>query len=269
MKLTVFAAIVLLVCSLYIGTDNLAYAQVMPKKRAAKVPASRPVPSSKPRPRSSGPREAEIDSLRARFDLLDAHSERENSKVQVWVTGANESTGKLTVNVETATNTYIPLMKEFYEVDLGILSIPEYVIDQIIRAIFSKGASGSLDGVKVKQLAASGEYEVVEDYTYQANGYKITIPKGFVYDRATIPRAFWLIMDKDSLSNVAPLFHDMLYRHGGKLPQNLVLPYRTFSRDDADKLFLELMTKCGVVNWRSKAAYEAVRNFAESHWNGR
>lgn len=258
MKLTVLAVMLLLLSSLCIETGNSAYAQQASRERAE---PREPRPSTRSRPRL--PARSDIDRLQERFDSLDDRSERQNSKVQVWVTGANESTGKLTVNFETGANT------SSYAFDLGILSIPENLIDQIIRAIFSKGTSGSLDGVKVKQLAASGEYEVVEDYTYQANDYKITIPKGFVYDRATIPRVFWIIMDKDSLSNVAPLFHDMLYRHGGKLPQNLVLPYRTFSRDDADRLFLELMTKCGVVNWRSKAAYEAVRNFAASHWNGR
>ena len=67
-----------------------------------------------------------------------------------------------------------------------------------------------------------------------------------MYDRASIPRIFWLIIDKDSLSNVAPLFHDLLYRYGGRLPPNLVSPYREFSREDTDKLFYDLMVKCGV-----------------------
>lgn len=286
MKLTFFV-VILLLCSLCVALDNPAKAQIAPagnpprNARPAAKPAARPAPRppataaagstaspSRRRPQSPGIKvQSEVEKLQERFDSLDATSDLQNSKVRVWASGSDESSGKLSVNVETTSGTYISQEKEFFEIDLGVLSIPESFISQIIRAIFSRPGSGSLEGVKVKQINASGDYEVVEDYTYQAKDFKITVPKGFIYDRASIPRIFWVIVDKDSLSNVAPLFHDMLYRHGGKLPQNLVLPYRTFSRDDADKLFLELMGKCGVIPWRSKAAYEAVRNFAESHWN--
>ena len=116
--------------------------------------------------------------------------------------------------------------------------------------------------------AIAGNYEVVEDYTYKSGTYSITVPKGFIYDRASIPRVFWVLIDKDSLSNVAPLFHDYLYRNGGELPANQVSPYRKFSREETDELFLELMTKCGVNKWRREAAYQAVRRGAMLAWKG-
>ena len=127
---------------------------------------------------------------------------------------------------------------------------------------------GSLPGVKLIQLGATRNYEVAEDYLYEPGAYKMTVWKGFVYDRASIPRIFWVLIDKDSLGNVAPLIHDLLYRYGGAIPQNQLSPYRRFSRKEADDLFLELMTKCGVTKGRREAAYQAVRRFAGSSWKG-
>lgn len=192
--------------------------------------------------------------------------------VEIKVIGDRESSGFLNIKSKNP----IPVsdggpspQTYGYSVDLSLLRVPDELVNYIISAIFSRkpdNSAGSLEGVKVKQVGASANYEVAEDYSYQYGPNKITIPKGFVYDRASIPRVFWVLIDKDSLSNVAPLFHDFLYRNGGKLEQRLVAPYRTFSRDDTDELFLELMTKCGVAEWRREAAYQAVRSFSGSFW---
>jgi hypothetical protein len=70
------------------------------------------------------------------------------------------------------------------------------------------------------------------------------------------------------LSNVAPLFHDLLYRHGGKLPQDKVTPYKEFTREETDELFKELMGKCGVGPVTREMAYRAVRTFSADSWKG-
>jgi len=236
---------------------------------------------------------AEIRALKSEFSQIDAASRLNEVDVSVNIEGDNQSTGKINISVlrqpqrsmtattggperradntnrvngRTADN---PLHLEMFSFDLSILDIPDILITQTIVSVFTKtNAVGELAGVKVKQVGATAIYEVVEDYTYQYGPYKITVPRGFVYDRASIPRIFWVLMDKDSLSNVAPLFHDFLYRNGGKPPRNLVLPYRTFTREDTDNLFFELMTKCGVETWRRQAAYKAVRNFSGFAWQG-
>jgi Protein of unknown function (DUF1353) len=201
------------------------------------------------------------------FHKIDIQTRASNSRVNVTIKGDQESSGTITVRVKPDDASSNLVLSE-YSFDLSIINVPDDLISDILKIVFLRPSTvGQLDGVKVKQLGATPNYEVVDDYVYQARDYKIIVPKGFVYDRASIPRIFWLIIDKDSLSNVAPLFHDLLYRYGGRLPPSLVSPYREFSREDTDKLFYDLMVKCGVVQWRSVAAYEAVRNFAESHWN--
>ncbi len=117
------------------------------------------------------------------------------------------------------------------------------------------------------QIGASKDYQVVEDYTYRAdNKYNITVLSGFIYDRASIPRIFWVIISQDDLSNVAPVFHDLLYRNGGVLPISQVSPYRTFEREDVDNLFLELAKKCGVSPLKANIAYQVVRKFGGPSW---
>jgi hypothetical protein len=225
-----------------------------------------------------------VQELEARFREIDERAGHES--VEVKVAGDAKSTGNLSVRASPrggrgsgrkaaptgALESTSPQAETLLDVDLEDVHVPDEYIEAKIRAAFSKSsnleAAGLLPGVKVMQPAAGTDYEVVEDYTYAADEYRITAPKGFVYDRASIPRIFWTIIDKDDLSNVPPLFHDLLYRNGGRLEQHLVSPFRTFERREADDLFLELMQKTGVRTWRAKAAYQAVRKFAGSHWRG-
>ena len=204
--------------------------------------------------------------------------ERTPGTVKVRVSGKRESDASINVAVET-TQLMAPSTEggkeekatttKTLDIDLKDIDVPDEYIDQKVAASFlAETQIGNCPGVKVSQIGATRDYDVVEDYVYDSGTYKITAWKGFRYDRASIPRIFWVIIDKDSLSNVAPLFHDLLYRHGGKLPQDRVTPYRTFSRAETDNLFKELMGKCGVGGVRRELAYRAVRDFGSFAWNG-
>jgi hypothetical protein len=220
---------------------------------------------------------SDLQKLEAQFKQID----EESDSVKVDVTGNKESSGSVNIIVQrniypttattattTATASEAIIRKEtLLNIDLSNIDVSDAYINEKIATAFSTPSNrGTLPGVKVMQVGASEIYEVVEDYTYDAVMYKITVLKGFKYDRATVPRIFWVLIDKDSLSNVAPLFHDLLYQHGGVLPQTQVSPYRRFSRKDTDDLFLELMTKCDVKKWRREAAYQAVRKFSGPFW---
>lgn len=234
-------------------------------------------------PQDTQVKNAELLKLEAQFKQIDEQSD----PVKVKVTGDKESSGNVTISVEREIPTVIPGVdsanantskstdtgktvkkkETLLSIDLSKIDVPDEYINAKIAAAFSTPSeSGACPGVKVMQIGAGVNYEVVEDYIYNSGAYSLTVFKGFTYDRASIPRIFWVIIDKDSLSNVPPLLHDLLYRHGGVLPTNQVSPYRKFSRKDTDDLFLELMTKCGVTPWRRELAYQAVRKFAGSAW---
>ena len=78
---------------------------------------------------------------------------------------------------------------------------------------------------------------LTETYTYQSEGFRIIIKEGFEFDLASVPRAFWWAISPFDLSITAPLIHDFLYIHRGKPPQGTVVPFRTFTRLEADRLF--------------------------------
>jgi hypothetical protein len=87
-------------------------------------------------------------------------------------------------------------------------------------------------------------------------GGKITIPKGFITDGATIPRILWPILantDPDIL--YASFIHDFLYAVHGKLPD------RTLTKDQADNILREQMIVVGAPRWKADIVYRAVHIF--------
>jgi len=150
---------------------------------------------------------------------------------------------------------------------------------------------GHLPPIKLMQIGGSQHYELVEDYAYHVDYFAIqrnvdfellkeskkgvphlatiTAKAGFQFDRSSIPRIFWLVISKDNLSNVPPLFHDLLYRFAGKLPKDHVDPYTIFTRDEADYLFRHLMERSGVQSWRITIAYQAVKLAGTSSWGAK
>jgi hypothetical protein len=219
---------------------------------------------------------SELEKLEAQLKLLD----QAGDSVQVKVKGDKETSGTISFTVErewtvatiNKNNTIIGTSDtkkrkvDLPAVDLSKVNVSDEYINERIKASLTKPTCGTLPGVVLSQVGVGRDYMVLEDYTYNAGSYSIIVPREFTYDRASIPRILWVIIDKDSLGNVAPLIHDFLYRNGGVLPQNQVSPYRRFSREDTDKLFLELMEKCGVSKVRRLAAYQAVKRFGESSW---
>jgi hypothetical protein len=221
---------------------------------------------------------SELEKLEAQLKQID----KESDSVEVEVNGDKETSGTINITVERKlpvttiadTPTIIGASKTKKKkvtlptIDLSKINVSDEYINEKINAMLSTTAPrcGELPGVKLSQVGVSGDYVVLEDYTYNSRTYSITVFNGFLYDRASIPRIFWVIIDKDSLGNVAPLIHDLIYRNGGVLPANQISPFRKFSRKDTDKLFLELMEKCGVSKGRRIAAYQAVRRFGKSSW---
>lgn len=99
---------------------------------------------------------------------------------------------------------------------------------------------------------------LVEDWTVRVNG-GVTVPAGFRFDLASIPRIFWPLIGPMDCSIEAPLAHDFLYRFheaGG----------RVWRRREVDRLFLQLMGSEGVCRWRRRVAWLAVRGFGWWAW---
>lgn len=86
---------------------------------------------------------------------------------------------------------------------------------------------------------------------------RITIPSGFRWDGASIPRIFWSIGFKpDGPHRAAALIHNFIYIYKGKLPKNSFHSKSpsgnwteqsgSFSRKDGDRLFGKMIRDSGV-----------------------
>ena len=213
---------------------------------------------------------AKLENLKKLEDRLRRLDELPESSVDVKVKDEDATSLNLNLKVEQGADALTAAEACAINLKLDDDDVPdEYVEDKLEEVMLRKTDCGSLKGVVVMQVGVGKDYEVQQDYVYDAGDYKITVKKLFTYDRASIPRIVWPIIDKDSLGNVAPLIHDLLYRSGGVLPQDQVSPYRTFSRKETDKLFLEVMTKCSVKRFRRLAAYRAVRLGGQLAWKGK
>jgi|JI10StandDraft_1071094.scaffolds.fasta_scaffold121561_1 hypothetical protein len=166
-------------------------------------------------------------------------------------------------------NDVIQFLDELLSIDLP--SDIEHFVDvnfipKILPQSSFKGLNSNRPLVKLSYDANAKIWILLADYQVDFKGFSITAPANFKFDLASVPRAFWWAIAPNELSIVAPLIHDLLYKYSGKLPKNLVTPYREFTRKQADEIFLNLMEQEGVSVWRRVIAYHAVRTFGEAAW---
>ncbi len=123
-------------------------------------------------------------------------------------------------------------------------------------------------GYKLLPLKSGREWMVLEDYIYKRGSLTIVVPKGFVYDGASIPRIFWRLIGPPMAGKYAhaALLHDYLcvYR-GYKLHGKWV----AITRQQADDFMLTVMVEDDVDWWRRNAMHKAVRTAGGRVWNKR
>ena len=100
-------------------------------------------------------------------------------------------------------------------------------------------------------------WEVLEDYTYRTSKGLVTVPKGFKTDYASVPRIFRNIINSSGKHGRAAVVHDWLYSSKCTLD---------VTREEADKIFLEIMKECGVSYIKRQFMYRMVRMFGASHF---
>ncbi len=105
-------------------------------------------------------------------------------------------------------------------------------------------------------------YVQLDDYSYMTfAGQTITIPKGEKTDGGSIPYLGRVLtgLTPDGYERAAWDIHDHLYLTNGENGR--------FTRIDADKILLEIMTRLGVPWYQRLPVYHAVRIFGGSHFN--
>jgi hypothetical protein len=85
-------------------------------------------------------------------------------------------------------------------------------------------------------------------FIYKGESYTLTIPVGFVWDGATIPRIGWSIVGLTpfGIHDEATLIHDYLYEYEGEFDE--VKPH--ISRSFVDAMFIAKLKDLGYSKWQ-------------------
>jgi hypothetical protein len=116
-------------------------------------------------------------------------------------------------------------------------------------------------------------------YTWKHQGAerRITVPLGFEYDGASIPRILWTLVNitPDGLHRAAALIHDWIYRNRGNLGDSYqkfledswkTIPNGKWERIHADRMFARLLREAEVPKFRRRIMYLAVRLLGWLSW---
>jgi hypothetical protein len=112
-------------------------------------------------------------------------------------------------------------------------------------------------------------WELCEDLVVTSREHTLVVPNGFTCDGASTPRAMWSLGFAPFELGFAPAFvHDWLYRHAGQITVRTASgdTTRTFTEEDADEFFLDLMAQCDIDVVKRDAAFAGVRAAGHSSW---
>lgn len=102
-------------------------------------------------------------------------------------------------------------------------------------------------------------WKLAEMYEVRLPYIMFTIPKDFITDLASVPRFMWSLYPPFGLHTGPAVAHDYLYR----------TPQMRIAREEADKVFLDLMRLAGVGSRQATIMYDAVRLFGSSSYVAR
>jgi len=124
-------------------------------------------------------------------------------------------------------------------------------------------------------LTSIRKWRMVEDYAYfLKHGAMIVIPKDFVFDGASIPRIFWMILSPTGLLLIPGLLHDYAYRNDCLLTRIqyeeewvLAPAYYRQGRAHWDRMFREEAIRINGFHLINYVAWIALRLFGWIVWN--
>jgi hypothetical protein len=101
-------------------------------------------------------------------------------------------------------------------------------------------------------------WRFIEDYTVVVNCIEYVVPKGFVFDGASIPRFLWRVCGcpLEQPRVLAAALHDYLYSRGGSDGDRL----------RADQIYRAMLKHLGISGFCAGVEYYSIRCFGGSHF---
>jgi hypothetical protein len=110
-------------------------------------------------------------------------------------------------------------------------------------------------------LVSTRQWEIYEDYVFEFDELQLFIPKGFVFDGASIPKPFRSILAPVGLLLIPSIFHDFGYRHNHLLVKSYDKVFKLKSGAGKaywDKLFFLMGQFVNGVHFANYAAWAAL-----------
>jgi len=116
-----------------------------------------------------------------------------------------------------------------------------------------------LNLLKVTPYGDGQNWCLLEDFSFErgaeGSGLIITVPKLFITDFASVPRAFWNVIPPWGKYGFAAVIHDYLYYD------------QTLPKKDADEILMDGMEVLGVGTVERDIIYEAVSKAGQAAWD--
>ena len=121
----------------------------------------------------------------------------------------------------------------------------------------------------LKYLPQSNLWRTEREFSYSVgkefSGDKITVPRYFLTDLASVPWPASMLIPKSGQFNQSAILHDFLYHIRGKISEPYNLKER--SRSEVDQILLEAMGVLGVNWFKRQLMYRAVRIGGGISWS--
>jgi len=111
-------------------------------------------------------------------------------------------------------------------------------------------------------------WELAEDFHFEVNGEEYVIPKGFVFDGASVPKFLASWLSPVGILLMGGLVHDYAYKYTVLLKKGKKKTSAPMTQKEADKLFRDINIEQNGIHVLNYAAYYALRLGGFVAWNG-
>lgn len=110
-------------------------------------------------------------------------------------------------------------------------------------------------------------WEISKDWQFTVNGENYVIPKGFVFDGASVPKFLATWLSPVGILLIGGLVHDYVYKYTVLLKKDKQSTSEVFTQKKADQLFRDINIEQNGIHFLNYLAYYALRLGGFLAWN--
>jgi hypothetical protein len=144
----------------------------------------------------------------------------------------------------------------------------KYKVMPDMRPIKIPTASKGFWGAIWMWMTGVRHWEVSKDWNFEVNGQAYVIPKGFLFDGASVPKYLASWLSPIGVLLIGGLIHDYMYKYETLLHKGKKTTCKTYTQKEADELFRDINIEQNgfhILNW---LAYYALRLGGWVAWRG-